>query len=83
MGGHDDIRYLLRRVSELETRLAAIGGAADGGPAFIPKDDPLDPSPYVREIWSSGYHSLASKTYKDEAGVGLKEAVARVEALGK
>lgn len=83
------VDHLLRRVAELEERVAALERGA-GSPAEreggglterYGLGDPLEPSAHVRELAASGNLIEAIKTYRAETGAGLKEAKERVEAL--
>ena len=79
MSGDPAINHLLKRVAELEERVAQLeqGGAVGGGAVT----DPSAPSAFVRELVTSGNTIQAINEYRKETGVGLKEAKRRIEAL--
>lgn len=77
------VNHLVRRVGELEERVARLeeGLAAPSPPPQPEEADPLAPSPYVRELVASGNTVTAIHEYRKQTGLGLKEAKRRIEGM--
>ena len=80
MSGDPAVNHLLKRVAELEERIARLeqDGSATGSAR-----DSSEPSAFVRELALSGNAVQAIHEYREESGVGLKEAKRRIDALLK
>ena len=76
-----EIEALFRRVEALEARVAALDGRP--APAEATDEGAGQSDPQVAELARQGHLIEAIKLYRDRTGVGLAEAKAAVEEMGR
>ena len=78
-----EIEALFRRVEALEARVAALDGRPSPAPAEAADEGAARSDPQIVELARQGHLIEAIKLYRERTGVGLAEAKAAVEEMGR
>ena len=85
MLGNKGVEHVLKRLADLEERVARLEGLAPesgaSGGSEPARSDGMEPSGYVLELVALGKTVQAIDQYRKDTGLGLKEAKRRIDEL--